>query len=62
MKAFQKDNGLTVDGIVGPKTWAALGSTTAPAKETFYTVTIPRQTKAVADEIISKYGGSMTAE
>lgn len=25
VKAFQKANGLTVDGVVGPKTWAALG-------------------------------------
>lgn len=25
VKAYQKDKGLTVDGIVGPKTWAALG-------------------------------------
>ncbi len=24
VKAFQRDHGLTVDGIVGPKTWAAL--------------------------------------
>ena len=26
VKQFQKDFGLTVDGIVGPKTWAMLGS------------------------------------
>ena len=25
VKAFQKAKGLTADGIVGPKTWAALG-------------------------------------
>lgn len=25
VKAFQRDNGLKADGIVGPKTWAALG-------------------------------------
>lgn len=25
VKAFQKKHGLTVDGIVGPKTWAAMG-------------------------------------
>jgi peptidoglycan hydrolase-like protein with peptidoglycan-binding domain len=26
VKAFQKDQGLTIDGVVGPKTWAALGN------------------------------------
>ena len=26
VKAFQQDRGLKVDGIVGPKTWAALGT------------------------------------
>jgi peptidoglycan hydrolase-like protein with peptidoglycan-binding domain len=26
LKEFQADYGLTVDGIAGPKTWAALGS------------------------------------
>jgi len=25
VRAFQRSNGLTADGIVGPKTWAALG-------------------------------------
>ena len=29
-RAFQQANGLTVDGKVGPKTWAALRSVTAP--------------------------------
>ena len=28
VKAFQKANGLTVDGVVGPKTWAALYAAT----------------------------------
>ena len=62
VKAFQKDHGLTADGVVGQKTWAALESTETPAKQVFYTVTIPHQSKAVADEIIKKYGGKMTAE
>lgn len=29
VKAYQKDNGLTVDGICGPKTWSKLGFSTA---------------------------------
>lgn len=62
VKAFQKDHGLTADGVVGQKTWAALENTETPVAPTYYTVTIPHQSKAVADEIIKKYGGKMTAE
>lgn len=62
VKAFQKDWGLTQDGIVGPKTWERLMSTVPPAAEKTYTVTITGQKKAVADEIISRYGGTMMAE
>lgn len=62
VKAFQRDHGLTADGVVGQKTWTALESTETPVAPTYYTVTIPHQSKAVADEIIKKYGGTMTAE
>ena len=55
--AFQKDRGLTADGVVGEKTWAALDE---PA--TTYTVTISHVSKSVADGIIRTYGGTMTAE
>lgn len=30
VKSFQRDNNLTVDGVVGPATWAALQAATEP--------------------------------
>lgn len=58
VKAFQRKNGLTADGIIGRNTWAALDS----EKETMYTVTISHVSKSVADKIVSTYGGTMKAE
>ena len=58
VQAFQRDNDLNPDGIVGPLTWAALEDVQTP----FYTVVIGHVTKNVAETIITKYGGSMTAE
>ena len=58
VKAFQRDHGLSDDGICGPKTWEAVNAGIAET----YTVTIPHLGKAVADEIIRKYGGSMAKE
>ena len=58
VKAFQRKNGLTADGIIGRNTWAALDS----EKETMYTVTINHVSKSVADKIVSTYGGTMKAE
>ena len=61
--AFQKTNGLTVDGVAGPKTWAAMDQVkTEPVKETTYTVVLTEQSKSAAEEVVSKYGGTMTAE
>lgn len=58
VKAFQRDNGLTADGICGKNTWNAIlsGSTT------LYTVTIQHLSQSVANEIVSKYGGTMKKE
>lgn len=67
VKAFQKDWGLKQDGIIGPKTWEKLRSTPeAPEKqaekEKLYKVTVKGCTRAVADEIQAKYGGTITEE
>ena len=58
VKAFQKAHGLTVDGVVGLKTWDALNS----GEVVYYTVTIKHVAQNVADEIVKKYGGTMVKE
>ena len=58
VKAFQKDNGLTADGICEKNTWSALDS----GKTTLYTVTIQHVSKSVAENIVGQYGGVMKAE
>jgi len=60
VRSFQHDHGLSADGIIGQKTWAALDSTEPAAK---YTITIPHLSKSQADALCSQYPGSiMTAE
>lgn len=58
VKDFQRDNGLTADGICGVKTWNALET----GGTTLYTVTVMHVSKTVAENIVGKYGGTMTAE
>lgn len=59
LKEFQRDSGLTADGVCGKKTWAALQST----ETKLYTVTIPHCTKYQAEAIVNQYiGASMTEE
>ena len=62
VKQFQRDHGLTADGVVGPKTYAALDAAEKPAEEPEYTVTIKHLKKDKAEELIRLYGGEMAAE
>ena len=62
VRQFQQDWGLTVDGVIGPKTWEKLTSTPKTPVETRYKVTIKGLTKAQAEELIKSYGGEMTTE
>lgn len=58
VKEFQSNNGLVSDGVVGSRTWEALNS----GKTTLYTVNIQHLGANVANEIVKKYGGTMTVE
>lgn len=64
VKAFQKDHGLTADGVCGPLTWKALMATgpAEPEPEKLYTVTIPHLPKAEAEILVKEYEGAAMAE
>ena len=63
VKAFQKKNGLSQDGIIGQRTWAKLlDGKQAEVKPVKYTVIIRDNDKETAEEITAKYGGEMIAE
>jgi peptidoglycan hydrolase-like protein with peptidoglycan-binding domain len=59
VRAFQKDHGLTVDGVIGKNTWAALDAVEPTTK---YTVTIPHLSKSQADALIRQYPESTMIE
>lgn len=62
VKKFQKDHGLTADGVVGKKTWAALDEENIPSPLVQYTVTIPRLSQSEAESLVSKYAGATMKE
>ena len=60
LMAFQKDHGLTADGVCGPRTWNAIDNT--PEIQVF-TVHIPQLPLYKAEALVGQYSGAwMTKE
>ena len=59
VRQFQKDHSLTVDGVIGSKTWAALDASEPSVK---YTVTIPHLSKSQAEALARQYPDSSIME
>lgn len=59
VKKFQQAHGLQVDGVIGPKTWAALENN-EPVKH--YTVTVKGLTYAQAEALINSYSSATMKE
>lgn len=62
VKAFQKANGLTDDGVVGQKTWTAILTDPKPAPAVTYTVTVTGLTRSEADFLAANYPGAIVKE
>ena len=59
VKAFQRDWGLQIDGIIGEKTWAMLEST--PVAK-YYTVTVPHMSLKDAEALKALHPGATMRE
>ena len=55
VKQFQQDWGLSMDGVIGPRTWEMLES--SPVKVT-YTVRIPNVSLSEAEALVKQYPGA----
>lgn len=62
VKAFQKANGLKVDGVVGESTWAKLESKPVKAPEKTYTVTISGLVQSEADALLAQWPSAKAKE
>ena len=61
VRAFQWDNGLAVDGIVGMNTWSVFYKN-ADSAVLYYTVTVPHLTEAQAVSLLQTYPGATKSE